>query len=46
MSGRNRAGYAARIARDLCYARRWSLWLDLALLIKTIPAVTSLDQAP
>ena len=37
VSGRNRAGYAARIARDLCYARRWSLRLDLALLTKTIP---------
>ena len=44
VSGRNRAGYAARIARDLCYAHRWSLWLDLALLIKTIPAVMSFDQ--
>ena len=37
VSGRHRAGYAARIARDLYYARHWSLWLDLALLIKIIP---------
>ena len=44
VSGRNRASYAARIARDLYYARHWSLWLDLAVLIKTIPAVTSFDQ--
>ena len=44
VSGRNRAGHAARIARDLCYARRWSLWLDLALLIKTLPAVMNADQ--
>ncbi len=44
VSGRNRASYAARIARDLYYARHWSLWLDLALLIKTIPAVMNFDR--
>ena len=44
VSGRNRASYRARIARDLYYARHWSLWLDLAVLIKTIPAVTSFDR--
>jgi len=44
VSGRNRASYRARIARDLSYARHWSLWLDLALLIKTIPAVMNSDR--
>ena len=42
--GRNGASYRARIARDLYYARHWSLWLDLALLIKTIPAVMNSDR--
>ena len=41
--GRNGESDAARIARDLYYARHWSLWLDLALLIKTIPAVMNSD---
>lgn len=44
VSGRNRVSYAARIARDVYYARHWSLWLDLALLIKTIPAVMDFDK--
>lgn len=43
-SGRNRVSYAARVARDRYYARHWSLWLDLVLLIKTIPAVMNFDQ--
>ena len=41
---RNGESDAARIARDLYYARHWSLWLDLALLIKTIPAVMNSDR--
>jgi lipopolysaccharide/colanic/teichoic acid biosynthesis glycosyltransferase len=28
VGGRNRASYSARIARDLYFARNWSLWLD------------------
>ncbi len=43
-SGRNRASYPGRIARDRDYARHWSLWLDLVVLIKTIPAVLNFDQ--
>jgi exopolysaccharide production protein ExoY len=42
--GRNRASYTARVARDLYYARHWSLWLDLVVLIKTIPAVTNFHE--
>jgi exopolysaccharide biosynthesis polyprenyl glycosylphosphotransferase len=30
---------AARVAADLDYIERWSLWLDLAILLRTIPAV-------
>jgi lipopolysaccharide/colanic/teichoic acid biosynthesis glycosyltransferase len=31
-------------AHNFWYVRRWSLWLDLALLIKTIPAVMNFDR--
>jgi lipopolysaccharide/colanic/teichoic acid biosynthesis glycosyltransferase len=31
-------------ARDRYYVRHWSLWLDLVLLVKTIPAVLKFDQ--
>jgi exopolysaccharide production protein ExoY len=39
VSGRNRLTYLRRVALDRCYVRRWSVWLDLWILIKTIPAV-------
>jgi len=39
VSGRNRLSYRRRVALDRSYVRRWSLWLDLWILIKTIPAV-------
>jgi exopolysaccharide production protein ExoY len=45
VGGRNGASYTARIARDLYYARNWSLWLDLAVLIRTIPAIVNFDQS-
>jgi exopolysaccharide production protein ExoY len=43
-SGRNRLSYRARIARDSYYARHWSLWLDVVLLLKTIPAIMNFDS--
>lgn len=43
-SGRNRVSYRRRVALDCFYARRWSLWLDLILLVKTIPAVLSFSE--
>ena len=39
VSGRNDVDYATRVAFDLWYARNWSLWLDLVVMLKTIPAV-------
>jgi len=39
VSGRSRTGYSRRVALDWLYVRRWSLRLDLVILLRTIPAV-------
>lgn len=39
VSGRNSLSYERRIELDVEYVRRCSLWLDLKLLLKTIPVV-------
>lgn len=39
--GRNNTTYDRRVSLDLYYARRWSLWLDLKILFRTIPVVVS-----
>ena len=44
ISGRNRLSYAARVAKDRHYVRNWSLAVDLAVLIKTIPAVLKFSE--
>jgi exopolysaccharide biosynthesis polyprenyl glycosylphosphotransferase len=38
-NGRNRIDFAEWMKMDLEYIDNWSLWLDLKLLIKTVPAV-------
>jgi exopolysaccharide production protein ExoY len=43
-NGRSSVSYRTRVACDRYYARRWSLALDLKLLLKTIPAVLKFDQ--
>jgi exopolysaccharide production protein ExoY len=43
-NGRSSVSYRTRVACDRCYARHWSLRLDLGLLLKTIPAVLKFDQ--
>ena len=43
-NGRNRLSYAERIALDHYYVNHWSFWLDLVLLLKTIPAVLRVDN--
>jgi exopolysaccharide production protein ExoY len=45
VSGRSCVSYSARIARDRYYVRHWSFWLDIIVLLRTIPAVASFDQA-
>ncbi|MEZ5937001.1 MAG: sugar transferase [Hyphomonadaceae bacterium] len=39
VSGRNNTTYDERVALDVEYVRNWSLWLDIKILFKAIPAV-------
>jgi lipopolysaccharide/colanic/teichoic acid biosynthesis glycosyltransferase len=39
VSGRSRVTFDDMVRLDLQYARRWSLWLDLRILIQTPKAV-------
>jgi exopolysaccharide biosynthesis polyprenyl glycosylphosphotransferase len=39
ISGGNGLAYQEMIRLDLAYIRNWSLWLDLRLLLRTIPAL-------
>ena len=41
VSGRSDLDFATWVKMDIAYMAEWSLWLDLKLLIKTIPAVLS-----
>lgn len=40
-SGRNNTTYAQRVAYDHFYINNWSIWLDLWILAKTVPAALS-----
>jgi exopolysaccharide biosynthesis polyprenyl glycosylphosphotransferase len=39
VSGRSDVPYEERVRLDMHYIRNWSIWLDLQLLMRTIPAV-------
>ena len=39
VSGRSDVTYQERVRLDMHYIRNWSIWLDIQLLIQTIPAV-------
>jgi exopolysaccharide production protein ExoY len=45
VSGRTLLGYKDRVALDVDYVRHWSIWKDLLILVKTIPAVMHFDEA-
>ena len=44
VSGRNSLSYANRVALDSLYVHNWSIFLDAAILIRTIPAIVKFDQ--
>ncbi len=39
VSGRSDTSYEARVQMDMYYIRNWSIWMDLQLLLRTIPSV-------
>jgi Undecaprenyl-phosphate galactose phosphotransferase WbaP len=45
VSGRNHLSFADRVHLDVHYIQNWSLWLDLYLLVRTIPVVLSGEGA-
>ena len=45
VSGRSDTSYQRRVQLDSWYVRNWSLWHDVTILMKTIPAVLNKDGA-
>jgi exopolysaccharide production protein ExoY len=41
ISGRSDTSYEERVTLDCKYVREWSLWADIVILVKTIPATVS-----
>ena len=41
VSGRSELDFGTWVRMDIDYIRRWSLWFDLKLLLRTVPAVLS-----
>lgn len=39
ISGRNDVSYTERVSMDAWYVRNWSLWYDIAILVKTVEVV-------
>ena len=39
VSGRSNTSYEQRVMFDTWYAKNWSLWQDIAILVKTVPVV-------
>ncbi len=45
VSGRSNTTYEHRVHLDVWYVRNWSLWHDIAILMKTLPAVLKKEGA-
>ena len=45
VSGRSNTTYDERVALDMKYITEWSMWLDIKILLRTIPAVLKGDGA-
>lgn len=39
VSGRSETSYARRVQLDVWYVNNWTIWHDIAVLLKTVPAV-------
>jgi exopolysaccharide biosynthesis polyprenyl glycosylphosphotransferase len=39
VSGRSEVSYQERVQLDMSYIRNWTIWLDLQILLQTLPAV-------
>ena len=39
VSGRSDVSYKERVQIDMYYVRNWTIWLDIKILLETIPAV-------
>ena len=45
VSGRNQLTFKERVALEAWYARNWSLWLDIVIMLKTVPTLLKREQA-
>ena len=45
VSGRSNTTYDERIQLDMEYISSWSIWLDIKILLMTVPAVAKGDGA-
>ena len=45
VSGRSNTGYPYRIKLDSWYIMNWSLWLDIAIIFKTVRVVVKMEGA-
>jgi lipopolysaccharide/colanic/teichoic acid biosynthesis glycosyltransferase len=45
VSGRSNTSYDRRVQLDVWYVNNWTFWQDIAVLMKTIPAVFRRDGA-
>ena len=41
ISGRSNLGFDDLVRLDFYYLENWSIWLDISILVKTIPAIVS-----
>lgn len=45
VSGRSQLTFERRVALEAWYTRNWTLWLDVVIILKTIPALLNRDTA-
>jgi undecaprenyl-phosphate galactose phosphotransferase len=45
VSGRNRLTFSERVLLECSYARNWSLWMDIVIILKTFPVFLKRENA-